>query len=104
MISVAIGGFCGAICRFMVSKYWTKGTFIVNIIGAFILGVVISYQALVPLVVTGFCGSFTTFSTFSFEVITLWQDNKQQAVTYALCTTGFSLLAVFLGMTITSIV
>ncbi|WP_431029799.1 fluoride efflux transporter CrcB [Lysinibacillus sp. LZ02] len=81
MIYVMIGGFFGAIIRFIVSKKLStihKGfpfpTFIVNIVGAFLLGLVIANEVadtLYQLVGIGFLGAFTTFSTYSYETLQL---------------------------------
>lgn len=97
MFSVAIGAFFGAMLRFWVSEHLTKGTWLVNIAGSFVLGLVISspYHSLLAI---GFCGSFTTFSTFSAEVVTLWQHNKKQAVRYSIVTTTLSVAACLCGL------
>lgn len=79
---VAVGGFCGAICRFGISN-WTKkyigskfpyGTLFVNLVGSFLLGLIVGSHAnntLYLLFGTGFMGAFTTFSTFKLESLQL---------------------------------
>ncbi len=60
------------------------GTLVANLIGAYVIGLAIaffaSFSALAPewrlLVITGFCGGLTTFSTFSAELITLLQQGR----------------------------
>lgn len=91
---IAFGGILGSLSRFLVSGRISEkhagtyplGTFTINISGAFFLGVVTavnpthSFYALVSL---GFLGSFTTFSTFIYESISLLQSGeKKNAILY----------------------
>lgn len=81
MISVMLGGFFGAMSRFLMSKALSsinKGfpfpTLIMNSIGSFLLGIVLASdmpQTTYQLVGIGFLGAFTTFSTFSYETLQL---------------------------------
>lgn len=79
---VAFGGGFGALCRFGVSALSTRymgdgfawGTLIVNVLGCFLVGLAAGFmerlsmpRSLWLLLVTGFLGGFTTFSTFSLE-------------------------------------
>lgn len=90
---VAVGGIVGAILRHVVSEAveresFPTGTLTVNVLGSFLLGL-ITFAGLgedvLLLVGTGFCGSFTTFSSFSFNVVRLWEDDERtKAVGYAL--------------------
>lgn len=78
---IGLGGFLGAISRFVISSeiakyfgnYLPYGTLSVNLIGSFIIGILALYfeQNIAPeyraLFITGFLGSLTTFSTFSLE-------------------------------------
>lgn len=80
--AVALGGTLGAPARVELARLLPAGpglpwaTFTVNVAGSFLLGVVATLlverigptRHLGPLVATGFCGSFTTFSTFAIEV------------------------------------
>lgn len=88
---VAIGGGFGAIARFLVSEMMNAkgsipyGTWIANIIGSLLLGglVVLRTKHVLPeflwqIAGVGFCGAFTTFSTFGKETITLLQKNKMK--------------------------
>ena len=108
---VGIGGFLGSISRFVIYQWFLKlipgispaGTLFVNIIGSFILGFLVHYSSrldreLFLLLTTGFCGGFTTYSTFSIENINyLSSGNMANAVIYI----GISLVlgfgAAFLG-------
>ena len=78
ILLVALGGAVGSVCRYLLSgmnvasRPW--GTFAVNIIGSLIIGLLVglvSKGVVSPemklLLVTGFCGGFTTFSTFANE-------------------------------------
>lgn len=84
ILYIGLGGFLGAISRFLVSKYTTQmlgsfplGTLIVNVTGSFILAF-ISYSVIfgknIPtdfrsFLGIGFIGAYTTMSTFSFETM-----------------------------------
>ncbi|MDA8292284.1 MAG: fluoride efflux transporter CrcB [Actinomycetota bacterium] len=87
--AVALGGFVGAPARFLADRLvadhvesdFPIGTFLVNVTGSFLLGVLTGLDlaghlpALVTaLVGTGFCGAYTTFSTWSFETVRLVED------------------------------
>jgi len=88
LLSVGIGGFFGAIGRFVVSSWIQKhnilffplGTLGVNVIGSFLIGFLFLYfeNIISPmqkaLLITGFLGAFTTFSTFSLETILMIED------------------------------
>ncbi len=81
LLYIGIGGFFGAISRFIISSSTTQtfgdylpfGTLSVNVIGSFIIGILALYfeQNIAPeyraLFITGFLGSLTTFSAFSLE-------------------------------------
>ena len=93
IILVGAGGFIGAILRYLVSGYiqdisgsvsFPYGTFAVNIIGCFLIGIFYSLSELQIgisgetrlLVMVGLFGSFTTYSTFGSETLTLLQDQR----------------------------
>ncbi|NIZ03188.1 fluoride efflux transporter CrcB [Thalassospira lucentensis] len=87
--SIALGGAIGAVARHSVSVMMGSimgsgfpwGTLTVNIVGSFLMGALIELSALKlsltpevrALLVTGFLGAFTTFSTFSLDVATLYE-------------------------------
>lgn len=113
LLLVFFGGGLGSVLRFWVSgftKNWwhyhafPAGTFLVNIIGCFLMGVFSSHflrhdSPLKWLLMAGFCGGFTTFSTFSFESVTLFQNgNYVVLMLYVFLSLVFGLLAVALGL------
>ncbi|HTO39210.1 MAG TPA: fluoride efflux transporter CrcB [Brumimicrobium sp.] len=117
MLLVGLGGGVGSMFRYSISVLFNKfsttlfpwPTFIVNVLGSFLMGLLISYfgRSLVVspnlklLLVAGFCGGFTTFSTFSIEGLNLLNSgNTTIALTYILGSVFFGLIAVWLGVTI----
>lgn len=117
---IGIGGFLGSIARYLTAIWLTKlfpsafpfGTFAANILGCLLLGLVYGlserFDWLSPewrlFLAIGFCGSFTTFSSFTYENIILLQNSNY--ITFALYAVGsfaLGLLAVFGGITLTKI-
>jgi CrcB protein len=113
ILLVGAGGAVGSILRFLTSVIAVRyepflfplSTFTVNILGCFCIGL---FANLIPsgnlrfLLITGFCGGFTTFSTFANETLTLINNNQAPLAfgyTLASCVLGIS--AVWLGMYIT---
>lgn len=112
---IGIGGILGAMARYGLSKWigqrW-KGdfplaTFCINITGSFVLGLlfIIFSRAgsdaayLKNLITTGFLGAYTTYSTFTYEIVNLIQDGEKSiAVKYFLASVIVGLIAAFLGM------
>lgn len=115
-LAIFIGGGLGSLARFGLSKFngevnsnWvTFGTFLANMISCFILGYVVAYSIknglsdnLKILLITGFCGGFSTFSTFSYELFTFVQRGSySMAVIYLLTSVFFGLLMIILGIKI----
>jgi CrcB protein len=115
VLLVGLGGGIGSIARFLCQKYiyaWHPhpfpfGTMLVNVAGCFIIGLILGVaergQVLSPewrlLLATGFCGGFTTFSTFAAENIGLLKNG--QFLWFLLYTAGsliLGVLATWLGM------
>jgi CrcB protein len=110
---VALGGAFGAVSRYAVSGWVQEaagpgfpwGTWTVNVAGSLLLGFVMVWltetmasSALRHLVVMGFLGSFTTFSTFSFEVVEMARDGLWgKAGVYSLGSVMVGVAAVVLG-------
>lgn len=120
LLLVGLGGFIGSVARFLVSKLnlsWhflsiPMGTLTVNVLGSFIIGILVGISAKSDLISTdlrlflmvGFCGGFTTFSSYSSENLMLLQNG--QVVTVLIYTSlsillGF--LAVYLGYIFTNL-
>ena len=110
ILLVALGGAVGSVCRFLLSGMniasWPWGTFAVNILGSLIIGLLmglVSKGIVSPemklLLVTGFCGGFTTFSTFANESFSLIKtgDALQMAL-YVGASVIVGILAVWAGM------
>lgn len=88
ILIVAAGGAIGAVCRYGISLIpfhftFPLATFLTNLIGAFIIGIIVGVaekeQAsdnMILFIKTGFCGGFTTFSTFSLESVELLSGGK----------------------------
>jgi len=91
LLYVGTGGFLGSVARYAISRWMNQqilssipwGTMTVNIAGCFIIGLIyaLAFKSdLAPewrlLIATGFCGGFTTFSSFSYENIALLQDGQ----------------------------
>jgi len=92
VICVGIGGFIGASMRYLISIQSSKllnssiplGTLIANVLGGFLIGVIMEISMSTDLIspnlklflTTGIMGGLTTFSTFSYETINLLSDGK----------------------------
>ena len=114
MIIAGLGGFIGTCLRFLTGKLahvitvsaFPWGTFAVNVIGSFVIGIffglaekthVISPSMNVFLI-TGFCGGFTTFSTFMQENCTLLSDGRFVHFSlYSILSFALGLFAAFAG-------
>ena len=114
ILAISLGAALGALLRWSLGAKLNSlfptippGTLAANLIGAYLVGLAIaffaSYSALAPewrlLVITGFCGGLTTFSTFSAELIPLLQQGR---VSWALGAValhvGGSILMTFAGI------
>src|SRR5579871_2988707 len=92
VIYVAVGAALGGVARFMLAGFiqqragpsFPAGTLVVNLSGAFLLGMLVKLAlqsaAITPemraFLTTGFCGGYTTFSTFSYETTLLLEDRE----------------------------
>jgi CrcB protein len=112
---VALGSGLGGAARLILGNLiqqraessFPLGTLVINITGSFILGFLLKYFLGAPqiapemraLLTTGFCGGYTTFSTFSFETVTLIEDGRyERASLYVVLSVALSLLGVFGGL------
>lgn len=112
---VALGGAIGAVSRYVLMgriSHWLGlafpyGTLIINISGSFLMGVLIASLArtsfatmeLRAFLAVGVLGGYTTFSSFSLDVVTLFERGQLwPAFLYIISSVGFSLIAVFAGI------
>ncbi|WP_306213059.1 fluoride efflux transporter CrcB [Actinoplanes sp. RD1] len=110
ILLVALGAAVGAPLRYLTDRSlktgdgFPWGTLTVNVAGSLILGIVLGLPLdpwLVSLLGTGFCGALTTYSTFSFETLTLARSGKRPlAAVYALGSILAGLGAASLGLLI----
>ena len=114
---VFIGGGLGSICRYSIAKWldnyngaFPMATFLANVVSCIILGLFIGYHLKSGLtanykllIITGFCGGFSTFSTFSFETLDLMQNGDYTNAFLNIALSLFvCLLCIFIGVKITS--
>ena len=114
LILVFIGGGFGSVLHFLIGKWLNNsengipyGTFAANILGSLIIGFILGYAAKSDtlsqnhtlLLATGFCGGFTTFSTFAYENhIFLKSGDFTSFALYTIASFAVGFLAVFAGM------
>ena len=114
LLLVALGGAGGSVLRYMLSNINTSfpwGTFAVNVLGSFLIGLLvglISKGVLSPemklLLVTGFCGGFTTFSTFANESFSMMKaGDVLLTALYVGVSVIIGILAVWGGMMLSNI-
>jgi CrcB protein len=120
LLLVGLGGFIGSVARFLVSKLnlsWhffsiPMGTLTVNVLGSFIIGILVGISVKSDLISTdlrvflmvGFCGGFTTFSSFSSENLMLMQNGQVFTVLiYTSLSILLGFLAVYLGYIFTNL-
>ena len=116
-LMIGVGAVAGALCRHWVSlwsaqklgTHFAYGTLFVNLIGSFALGLFLGLHLdkglftpnLRYLVAVGFCGSFTTYSTFSWETLRYFQEgNFKLAAVYLTLTLAGCLVGAWAGMTL----
>ncbi|WP_255151437.1 fluoride efflux transporter FluC [Halorarius halobius] len=104
---VGVGGALGALARHLVAERVetaTYDTLAVNALGSFLLGVVTAAPLPADVVLAlgaGFCGAFTTFSSFAFETVRLAEDGfARLAVRNAVVNLAAALAAVLAGLTV----
>jgi fluoride exporter len=117
---VGTGGFLGSVSRFLTSRYMQNifpnafpfGTFFVNITGCLLIGLIYGFSERSSLLTSewkiflaaGFCGGFTTFSTFANENLALLRDGAFfNFFLYTGLSVFLGIAATFLGVLITKI-
>ena len=112
IFQVALGGAIGASARYMtglmmarlLGKGFPWGTLTVNIVGSFLMGVLVVVLAqtgnrFAPLLMTGVLGGFTTFSAFSLDAVTLYERGQVAlAGGYVAASVAVSIAALFAGL------
>jgi len=115
LLLVALGGAAGSVARVVLSSAFPAarlpwGTIVVNVVGSFLIGWLMGrLGGLEPdnarahgLLVAGFCGGFTTFSTFSWQTFDAFRQGQTgAAVANVLLSVGLCLLATWLGWRLT---
>lgn len=114
---IGTGGFLGSVMRYLVQVFMEKGlsssfpwgTFVANVAGSFIIGIVYALAEKGDCLSTewrmffavGFCGGFTTFSSFAYNNFTMLKDGTfGQFLWNVGGSLFFGLLAVYLGITL----
>ena len=120
LLFIGSGGFLGSISRFLASRYLQNnfpsafpfGTFLVNISGCFLIGLIYGFSERSSLLTNGwkmflavgFCGGFTTFSTFANENLALLRDGDFfHFFVYTGLSVFLGISATFFGVLITKI-
>ncbi|MCK5400791.1 MAG: fluoride efflux transporter CrcB [Flavobacteriaceae bacterium] len=113
LLLVFIGGGFGSALRYVIGKYLNNtegfpwGTFTANILGSLLIGIILGLAAKnntlsqnqTLLLATGFCGGFTTFSTFAYENhVFLKAGDFTSFAVYTIASFVVGFLAVFLGL------
>ncbi|MGE0439267.1 MAG: fluoride efflux transporter CrcB [Gemmatimonadales bacterium] len=114
---VALGGALGSVARYLLGTVFEArstapfptGTLVINVTGSLLLGLVVGFSLAGPgltrearaLLATGLCGGYTTFSTFSLDVIRLLEvGDYRRAAVYAVLSLVLSLAATGAGLAI----
>jgi CrcB protein len=114
LLYVALGSAIGGVSRYLLGGLTQRlldttfpaGTLLINVSGSFLLGAIVRYAVETPtfspeiraFLTIGFCGGYTTFSTFSYETVALLDDGEwTRAGLYVAASVVLSLLGTFLG-------
>lgn len=117
---IALGGAVGSLLRYLIggaaqrmsASGFPVGTMFVNVSGCFLIGILLRQflnmqisPELRALLIVGFCGGFTTFSTFSAETLGLIEGGEYgRAVGYVVLSVSLCLVATFAGMTVMKLI
>ena len=117
---IALGGAAGSLLRYLVGGRvqhlaphgFPLGTLFVNVAGCFLIGIFIrqfmnvqTHNYVRALLVVGFCGGFTTFSTFSMETIGLFEGGEYaRAIGYVTLSVVLSLAGTLAGMSVMGVI
>lgn len=117
-LGILIGGGIGSLLRFFITKSFEKltfkskhiGTFLVNVLGSFVLGVAYSYSTtkcsiLYQIIVIGLIASFTTFSAYEFDNLTLIAGQRyREFFKYALGSCIVCLMFLYVGIIVSKMI
>ena len=106
---VFVGGGIGSILRYVTNSFLNLyvigqlGTLFVNVFGSFVFGILVSIgenrsEYFNLFLLTGLLGGFTTFSQFSFDVVTLQNSGSLSSIIYILSSVLLSISMALLGM------
>ena len=120
LLLIATGGAIGSVLRYLVGRAvqgasasgFPIGTLVVNVVGCFLIGAFVRFllnmqtsAELRAFLVIGFCGGFTTFSTFSYETVGLIEGGEYaRAATYVVARVVICILASFAVMAAMTVV
>ena len=115
-VLIALGGAVGSVLRYLIggavqrtsASGFPIGTMFVNVSGCFLIGILVRQflnmqlsPELRALLIVGFCGGYTTFSTFSGETLGLIEGGEYaRATSYVVLSVGLCLIATLAGMTV----
>jgi fluoride exporter len=113
---VLAGGGVGSLTRYLAGQVVNEhydgrfplATFLINVTGSFIIGLMLVlldredllHPNLRPLIVTGFLGGYTTFSTFEWEILALGRSTPPMALIYGVSSVLVGLIACWAGASI----
>lgn len=120
ILLIGTGGFAGSVSRYLISKFvatqWPMafplGTFAINTLGCFLIGIImgLSFHYTISnqtrlLLATGFCGGFTTFSTYALEIFELYQRGEAGiSLLYLFGSIILGLLSIGIGLWIARVI
>ena len=109
LLFVFVGGGIGSVIRYGINSFSSLyvighlGTLLVNVIGSFLFGIIVSIgqdrsEYFNLFLLTGLLGGFTTFSQFSFDVVTLQNNENLYSIIYILSSVLLSISMAILGI------
>ena len=120
LLLVFVGGGFGSVLRYAIGKYLNSaetgipyGTFAANILGSLLIGIILGHlsktstisESQMLLFATGFCGGFTTFSTFAYEnQLFIKNGDFTNLLIYTFASLLIGIAAVFAGLYISKLI